>query len=199
MISRRNWIKGGLSLAAAATALGVQAKPDQKAPAKTLGKGETYDVVVLGAGTGGLVTAIRASQLGLKPIVLEKMDWAAGNSLYASGGIAAWGLPQQEAEGHPEPRDEFERDMMKVSEYRADPELVKAYCDNIREAVAWLKSDIGVQFDKIAKKPWPLRYRMVNVKGDGLTGGGRLIRYLLAACEKRGIPVRFNHKGVDLI
>lgn len=200
MISRRNWLKGTVAFTAAAAAgsAAAAAKAPQgkkAAPAK----GETYDVVVLGAGTGGLVTAIRSFDLGLKPIVLEKMDWAAGNSLYASGGIAGWGFPQQDEEGHHEAREAFEADMMKVSEYRADPELVKTYCDNIGEAMAWLKSDIGVKFEKIRKKPWPLNYRMVNVKGDGLTGGGRLIRYLLAACEKRGIPVRFNTKALHLI
>ncbi len=32
----------------------------------------TYDVLVLGSGPGGYVTAIRASQLGLKTAVIEK-------------------------------------------------------------------------------------------------------------------------------
>ena len=31
-----------------------------------------YDVVIIGAGPGGYVSAIRASQLGLKPAVIEK-------------------------------------------------------------------------------------------------------------------------------
>ena len=31
-----------------------------------------YDVIVLGSGPGGYVTAIRASQLGLKVAVIEK-------------------------------------------------------------------------------------------------------------------------------
>ncbi|MFV8381326.1 dihydrolipoyl dehydrogenase [Corynebacterium hindlerae] len=36
---------------------------------------EHYDVVVLGAGPGGYVSAIRASQLGLKVAVVEKQYW----------------------------------------------------------------------------------------------------------------------------
>ena len=36
---------------------------------------EHYDVVVLGAGPGGYVAAIRASQLGLKVAVIEKQYW----------------------------------------------------------------------------------------------------------------------------
>ncbi len=34
-----------------------------------------YDVVVLGAGPGGYVAAIRASQLGLKMAIVEKQWW----------------------------------------------------------------------------------------------------------------------------
>src|SRR5436309_9771165 len=34
-----------------------------------------YDLVVLGAGVGGYVAAIRASQLGLKTAIVEKQYW----------------------------------------------------------------------------------------------------------------------------
>src|SRR4051812_25747480 len=34
-----------------------------------------FDVVVLGAGPGGYIAAIRASQLGLKTAVIEKKYW----------------------------------------------------------------------------------------------------------------------------
>ena len=36
---------------------------------------EHYDVVVIGAGPGGYVAAIRAAQLGLKTAVVEKQYW----------------------------------------------------------------------------------------------------------------------------
>lgn len=101
-----------------------------------------FDVVILGAGTGGLVTAIEAADLGLKPVVLEKMECSAGNSLYASGGIAAWGTSQQKEEGRNETKESFREDMMKVSEYRADPALVGAYVNHIPEDFEWLKSRV---------------------------------------------------------
>lgn len=40
---------------------------------------------------------------------------------------------------------------------------------------------------------------MHNVDGQGITGGARLIRYLLEAVQKRGIPVHFNTKAVELL
>src|SRR5205823_464152 len=40
-----------------------------------------YDVVVIGAGTGGYVAAIRAAQLGLKTAVVEKQKALGGTCL----------------------------------------------------------------------------------------------------------------------
>lgn len=194
MISRRNLLRGSAAISAAGplvpAAFAAQADPK---------KSDAYDIVILGAGTAGLVAAIEAHDLGLKPVVLEKMDYAAGNSLYASGGIAAWGTPQQKAEGHEESREAFRADMMKVSENRADPALVDTYVSHIGEDLEWLKSHVGVQFGKIGRKPWPLLYRMHNVDGKGLTGGARLIRDLLKALQDRGIPLLFNTKAMELI
>src|SRR5471032_540724 len=40
-----------------------------------------YDVIVIGAGTGGYVAAIRAAQLGLKTAVVEKQKALGGTCL----------------------------------------------------------------------------------------------------------------------
>ena len=90
MVSRRNMLKTGLTAVFGACA--VQTASTSEVQQKSQ---NNFDVVILGAGTGGLVTAIEAADLGLKPVVLEKMECSAGNSLYASGGIAAWGTSQQ--------------------------------------------------------------------------------------------------------
>lgn len=196
MISRRSALKCSLAALAGASA-GTAAAAGKTGAAA--GRTRSYDAVIIGAGTAGLVAAVEAHDLGLKPVVLEKMDYAAGNSLYASGGVAAWGTAQQKAEGHNESRQAFRDDMMKVSQNRADPELVDTYVEHIGEDLEWLKSKIGVKFAKIGRKPWPLLYRMHNVDGQGITGGARLIRYLLEAVQKRGIPVHFNTKAVELL
>src|SRR5436190_3140178 len=41
----------------------------------------SYDVIVIGAGTGGYVAAIRAAQLGLKTAVVEKQKALGGTCL----------------------------------------------------------------------------------------------------------------------
>lgn len=196
MFSRRTALKSGLGSIVGAGLLGAA----HAAAPKDATHAVTYDCVIIGAGTAGLVCAIEAFDQGLKPVVLEKMDAPAGNSIYASGGIAAWGTAQQAAEGHEETREKFREDMLKVSSYRADPKLVDTYVENIGKDFEWLKKTVGVEFAKIGRKPWPLLFRMHNVKAqEGFTGGAQLIRYLQDACSKRKIPVLFNTKAVSLI
>ena len=97
MVSRRNMLKTGLTAVFGACAVQTASAFEVQQKSQN-----NYDVVILGAGTGGLVTAIEAADLGLKPVVLEKMERSAGNSLYASGGIAAWGTSQQKEQGRNE-------------------------------------------------------------------------------------------------
>ena len=44
----------------------------------------TYDLIVIGAGPGGYVAAIRAAQLGLKTIVVERELWVVSVSTGAA-------------------------------------------------------------------------------------------------------------------
>ena len=39
-----------------------------------------YDLIVVGSGAGALVAAIRAAELGLKPVVIEKAELVGGTS-----------------------------------------------------------------------------------------------------------------------
>jgi 3-oxosteroid 1-dehydrogenase len=47
----------------------------------------TYDVVVVGSGAGGMVSAIRAHELGQKSIVIEKSDRYGGTSAVSGSGL----------------------------------------------------------------------------------------------------------------
>ena len=48
---------------------------------------DRYDVVVIGAGPGGYVAAIRAAQLGMKAACIDSRDSAGGTFTISNGGV----------------------------------------------------------------------------------------------------------------
>ena len=87
-------------------------------------KSAKYDLVIVGAGCGGLVCAIHAAELGLKPLLLEKMPMPAGNAIYAAGFLLGLNTSFQKAKNVPaDTAEAFYDDMMKVSQQKAVPAL----------------------------------------------------------------------------
>ncbi len=195
-ITRRGMMKACLA-AAAGGAVGSGSTIAQAAARAPAAK--VYDAVILGAGTAGLVAAVEACDQGIKPIVLEKMDLPAGNSIYAEGGISACGTRAQAQDGVTESKDALFADMMKVSADQADPALTRTYVEHIGQDVDWLQDTIRLKFRKMRAMPYPLLGRVHFVDGGSITGGGLFIRLLLAACKKRSVPILFNTKAVELI
>ena len=199
LCSRRGLLKSSLMGAAAAGLAGAGISGEAQAAATKASKKNQYDVLVVGAGCAGLVTAIRAHDLGAKVAVLEKMDRPDGNAIYALGSVCAWGTRHQKAQGLEDTAEDFYKAMMQVSAGRADPDLTKVYTDNITAGVDWLEQDIKVPFGKIRKAPWPRLGRTCRVLGEGITGGANLVQHLLAAAEARKIDILYEHKAVKLL
>ena len=88
--SRRSILKGSL-LATMATGF-ASASLTVNAAEKTAAPQKTYDLVICGLGIGGIVTAIRAVQDGLKPVILEKMGSASGHGGFLRGrkAVCTW-------------------------------------------------------------------------------------------------------------
>ena len=177
VFNRRNVLKGGLvgSMAAGfASFMGAShaAEPAANAPAQN--DKNTYDVIVLGAGPAGLVTAIAAKQAGAKKVVVfEKRDRPDGNAIFALGSVCGWGSRHQKEQGIKDTADDFYAMMMDVSKQMGDKALNRTYTDNISAGIDWLEKDIGVKFVKIRPMPYPRLGRTCRVDGEGLTGGAQ--------------------------
>lgn len=113
MNTRRSFLKGAALGAAGVLSAGAAVTEAAAAPAKAA----QYDCIVVGAGCGGLVCAIRAAQNGLKPLLIDKMGSPAGNTVYAAGFMLGVHTKAQQAKGAnaSDSVDKFYEDMMTVS------------------------------------------------------------------------------------
>lgn len=193
--TRRDFFKtaamSAVGAGAALTTATVAAKPVANAK---------YDVIILGAGCGGLTCAIRAAQNGLKPILLEKMPMPAGNTIYAAGFFLGTNTSFQKAKGVTGDTPEaFLKDWMKVSQGKAVEKLAKVVCDNADATLEWLHDYCGINFAAGSKLVWPMLSRAHLVTGKVKPGGGQLALTLVEKAKSLGVEVRFNTKAVALL
>lgn len=194
-MQRRELVRSGLFGVAAAAAGAAHAAQDAAPAKKRLS--ENWDVVVVGAGFAGMCAALEAAERGAKTVLLEKMNRPDGATVYSSGWIAAVGSRFQK--NHPEdsPKAFFE-DMMRLSHQRSDPELIKVYAEESGAGIDWL-ADHGTPFYLWEGLPAPELSRCLISPGEGITGGSKLIRCLMAALEKKGVAIHYNTKAVSLV
>jgi hypothetical protein len=79
---------GGRALEDARVDVGDAARPDEDAGVPPPGPAEVVaaDVVVFGAGTGGVAAAIQAARLGARVVLVEETDWVGGQA--TAGGVS---------------------------------------------------------------------------------------------------------------
>jgi len=104
-----------------------------------------YDVVIVGAGGAGLVSAINAHEAGAKVLVLTKEYATRSQTCMAQGGInAALGNAGEDSvEAHI-------TNTLKSAHGIASPEAINTLCSEAPDAVEWLDS-IGVCFSRTSE------------------------------------------------
>ena len=181
----------------AAAAAGVSLPASAAVEPKSKIAREEWDVVVVGAGFAGLCAALEAKEQGAKVLLIEKMGRPDCTSAYSSGWIAATKTRYQDKDDD-DSKELYFKEMMEVSGGRSDPALIRAYAEIAGESVDWL-GDHGMTY-KIWKQHAPERMRCHIVPAvNGLTGGAHMVKVMLEALEKAGVPVRYNTKAVELV
>ncbi len=147
-----------------------------------------YDVVTVGGGFSGLVTACRAAELGLSVAVLEARDEERYpcSSRYATGATNVMGLPIFK-----EP-DRLYAAIVNGSGANASPAVARAIADNGKRAIEWLVLQ-GAQFTSRAlrhEQPGQQVLAPVRAETAGLDwedrGADRLMRRLEQNLIERG-------------
>src|SRR5579862_3331456 len=63
---------------------------------------ESFDVVIVGSGGGGLMAALAASDAGLQPLIVEKQAVVGGSTAMSGGVVWMPNNPLMQAEGVPD-------------------------------------------------------------------------------------------------
>lgn len=112
---------------------------DRPIPPHTGGQKQqlTCNVVIVGGGGAGLSAALRAGELGLRVIVLEKMDELGGNTRLA-GGLLCLGSRILGEAGVPDQTEAHINDYRRHHQYRLDPAIYERFLRNTGPYYDWL-------------------------------------------------------------
>lgn len=168
------------------------------------------DVVVVGAGGAGLVSAINAHDQGARVVILEKMKTVGGITILAGGGVkAAWDV------------DKAFQYLSKTQGGRVGDKLIEAFAQGLVELPDYLRELAKVNGAEVAVRegahggiyPFPGAETIysVSVKDiPGFTGyswtytgknlnGQRLFKVFLDNVERRKIPIHTESPVSSLI
>ncbi|WP_455386251.1 flavocytochrome c [Lactiplantibacillus pentosus] len=108
----------------------------------------TYDVVIIGSGGAGLTAAIQAHELGLKPVILEKMPKIGGNTTRASSGMNAAETNVQLHHHIVDSFGDFYDETLKGGGNLNNQALLKSFTEHSALAIDWL-ADHGIELDDL--------------------------------------------------
>lgn len=146
------------------------------------------DVLIVGGGLAGSCAAIAAAQEGLSVIVLEALQFTAGNSSLSTGLFLLNGTSIQEANGDTETADEFCARVMEQSGNQKDPAHVRLIADHSQELVDWFGS-FGISFfDQLTS----------GMHGVAPSMGGAL-QVMNDTMADLGVVVHYGTKGCGLL
>lgn len=158
---------------------------------------DRYDVVIIGSGGAGLTSAIQAYELGLSPVILEKMDKLGGNTTRASSGMNAAETYVQLDHKIVDSFAEFYNETFIGGGKQNNPELLKFFTEHGALAIDWLaQHDIKLEDLTISGGMHTMRTHRPNSLAPI---GGYLVTELLKQVAKDQIPLFDNIKVTDLL
>ena len=172
---------------------------------------QVADVIVVGAGNAAFCAALAAQEQGAKVLMLEAApeDESGGNSRFTAGSIRVVyngiddiktlvpDLTPAEIETTDfgtYTADQFFDDMARVTQHRADPDLVELLVTKSFESLNWMREK-GVRLIPIyGRQAFKIDGKFKFWGGltvESVGGGPGLVKMLTEAAKKRGIEIRY--------
>lgn len=109
---------------------------------------EKVDVVVVGSGAAGIAAALRADELGLKTVLLEKLSFVGGAISISGGNQVVMGSKLQVAAGVTDDTVEsMVKDFLANGNGLNVKELLTLLAENVGAATDWVHEYMGVEYD----------------------------------------------------
>lgn len=158
---------------------------------------DNYDLIVIGSGGAGLTAAIQAHELGLKPVILEKMSKIGGNTTRASSGMNAAETDVQLNHHIVDSFEEFYADTFKGGGQQNNQELLKYFTEHSALAIDWL-ADHQIILDELTITGGMSTMR-THRPSSMAPIGGFLVSELLKQVATENIPLYTDVKVNELV
>lgn len=157
---------------------------------ETVGLGESYDLIVLGGGVGGMTAALVAAIEGLRTLLIEKSPQVGGTSARSSGTIWIPDNPHMRRHGIANDGALARQYLDALVGGRAPREMREAFLAAAPDVVAYLERHTDLRFQPYASAP---DYRQ---ELPGAAQGWRALEP--APFDGRRLGARFNEIGWPL-
>lgn len=162
-----------------------------------------WDVIIVGAGTAGMPTAIFAAQRDARVLLVEQARRVGGTLWYSGGQMAATGTRLHAERGIDDTPDEFVEDMRRISHNTFNEPMLRIVAEHSGATIDWLL-DLGYEVDPecpailIVHEPY-----MTKRSFWGPEEGRSIIKALepelMAEVSRGRIDLRFETECVDLL
>lgn len=174
-VSRRSFVAGAAATAAVASMAIAPAMADEavEAPAvwntkpasvaDQVSSTEDHEIVIVGGGNAGIITALKAAQLGGEVVILEKT----GSNVMWAGDIDSCDSKLQKENGIEADKEWVIHDLVRYASGKVDENLIRLWAYNSGAFVDWYQEQmqakgLDVMVDVTKKKFYPDNFFFTN-------------------------------------